>query len=265
MRELFSPFAIGVEREKKLAGVCVGYITKEKNPIKQFFTRRAIIIGGPALANECTNDELTALMGAVKRELKSKAIYLEVRNFNNYSQWRQAFVEAGFDYKPHFNFHIDTSSVEVVDTNLGKSRKRDIRTSLRDGAVVIENPTLEQVRQYYTILYNLYKTRVKTPLFPFMFFEKLWHHQDGRFLLIELKGEIIGGTVCVEQAGKCLYEWFVCGRDGEWKSIFPSTLATYSGIKYAAERDLPRFDMMGAGSPDEAYGVRDFKAKFGGV
>ena len=32
----------------------------------------------------------------------------------------------------------------------------------------------------------------------------------------------------------------------------------------AAEHNMPRFDMMGAGKPDEAYGVRDFKAKFGG-
>ena len=61
-----------------------------------------------------------------------------------------------------------------------------------------------------------------------------------------------------------MYEWFACGRDGEWKTIFPSTLATYSGIRYAAEHGCARFDMMGAGKPDEAYGVRDFKAKFGG-
>ena len=28
---------------------------------------------------------------------------------------------------------------------------------------------------------------------------------------------------------------------------------------------IPRFDMMGAGTPDNAYGVRDFKARFGGT
>ena len=66
------------------------------------------------------------------------------------------------------------------------------------------------------------------------------------------------------QTGKCLYEWFVCGRDGEWKTVFPSSVATYAGIRYAAEHSMPRFDMMGAGTPDEAYGVRDFKARFGG-
>ena len=262
--ELFKPFAFGLENDGVLRGICCGYITVEKSALKQMMTKRAIIVGGSALADICNEEEVVMLMSAVRKQLKSEAIYIESRNFNDYSKWKAAFSKAGFEYVPHLNFHVDTSSVEVVETNLGKSRKRDIRTSLRDGATVIEKPTLEQVREYYAILEHLYKTRVKTPLFPFSFFEKLWQHNDGRFILVALNNEIIGGTVCVEQEGKCLYEWFACGRDGEWKTIFPSTLATYSGIRYAAKHSCPRFDMMGAGKPDEAYGVRDFKAKFGG-
>ena len=272
MPELFKPFAIGLAcdpagTQTQLRAVCVGYITIEKNPIKQFLTRRAIIIGGPCLADDCSNEEVLLLLSTLNIKLSTGSnapIYIECRNFNDYSKWKSAFAKAGFSYVPHLNFHVDTSSVEVVEANLGKSRKRDIRTSLRDGATIIEKPTLEQVREYYEILEHLYKTRVKTPLFPFSFFEKLWQHKDGRFILVALNNEIIGGTVCVEQEGKCVYEWFVCGRDGEWKSIFPSSLATYAGIKYAAEHTCPRFDMMGAGTPDEAYGVRDFKARFGG-
>lgn len=286
--ELFKPFAFGVTNEERLRGVCVGYVTVEKNALKQMLTRRAIIIGGPCLADDCADYELMELLRAVRKQLVSEAIYIECRNFNDYSRWKGAFAKAGFSYEPHLNFHVDTSSVEVVEANLGKSRKRDIRTSFRDGATIIGQPTLEQVREYYAILENLYKTRVKTPLFPFSFFEKLWQHHDGRFILVALNEEIIGGTVCVVfnrdkfetinhkfeiivPQGKettthpgVVYEWFVSGRDGEWKSIFPSSLATYAGIKYAAEHGCARFDMMGAGKPDEAYGVRDFKARFGG-
>lgn len=286
--DLFRPFVVAVKSEKvrgkseELRGICVGYVTVEKNAVKQFMMRRAVIVGGPALVDDATDAEVTELMKAVRNQFQvsnflfhkendyfkfqifNSPIFIETRNFNDYSRWKKAFANAGFDYLPHLNFHVDTSSVEVVDANLGRSRKRDIRTSLRDGATIVETPTLEQVREYYAILRHLYKTRVKTPLFPFSFFEKLWHHKDGRFMLVVLNNEIIGGTVCVEQESKCLYEWFVCGRDGEWKSIFPSSLATYAGIKYAAEHNIPRFDMMGAGTPDEAYGVRDFKARFGG-
>ena len=191
-------------------------------------------------------------------------IYIETRNFNDYSPWKSVFEANGFAYQPHLNFHIDTTSVELVEGRLGKNRKRDIKTSIRDGATIIENPTIEHVRSYYQLLKQLYTTKIKTPLFSLHFFEQLYAQPGGRFILVELNGEIIGGTVCVELPGKCLYEWFVCGRDGEWKSIFPSSLATYAGIRYAAEHGCSRFDMMGAGKPDEAYGVRDFKARFGG-
>lgn len=257
------PFAVGVENQRELRAVCVGYITQEPNAIKQYLTCRAIVVGGPIIANDATDDEVAALLKAIRR-LGDKAIYVETRNFNDYSRWKSVFEANGFAYQPHLNFHVDTTSVELLESRLGKNRKRDIKTSLRDGATIVEQPTIEQVRTYYELLKQLYTTKIKTPLFSLQFFEQLYQHPNGRFILVEKEGEIIGGTVCVELPGKCLYEWFVCGRDGEWKSIFPSSLATYAGIRYAAEHGCSRFDMMGAGKPDEAYGVRDFKARFGG-
>ena len=257
------PFVVGVTDDNKLKGLVVGYITNENNPLKQFLTRRAIIIGGPLLSDDISDEALTILLLAVKQYL-GEAIYIETRNFNDYSRWRNVFEQCGFTYQPHLNFHVDTSAVEIVEQNLGKSRKRDIKTSIRDGASIVENPTIEQVCEYYKLLKHLYSTKIKTPLFSQYFFEQLYAHPNGRFILVKREGEIIGGTVCVELPNKCLYEWFVCGRDGEWKSIFPSSLATYAGIRYAAEHGCSRFDMMGAGKPEEAYGVRDFKARFGG-
>lgn len=302
MLDLFKPFVVAISNEAPLSeaqhsinpslqtlrAVCVGYVTVEKNPIKQFFTRRAIILGGPALADDATESEVITLLEAVKNVASlqlppegrrataqnpslqggtgvgSRPIYIETRNFNDYSRWKGAFKKEGFEYQPHLNFHVDTSSVEVGEANIGKSRKRDIRTTIREGVTIIEKPTEVQVMEYYSILDDLYKTRVKTPLFPEAFFQVLAKHPDARFLLTELNGKIIGGTVCVAQVGKCLYEWFACGEDGVYPHVFPSCYATYAGIRYAAEHNMPRFDMMGAGKPDEAYGVRDFKAKFGG-
>ncbi len=296
MPEFFRPFVVAIINDANgdngdatlnggaLRGVCVGYVTKEKNAIKQYFTRRAIIIGGPCLADDCSMDEAETLMKAVRQQLVignwplvNAPIYIETRNFNDYSRWKGAFEKAGFEYQKHLNFHVDTSSVEIVEANLGKSRKRDIRTTIREGVTIVElngglinddatlnGEMIRLVHEYYEILSDLYKTKVKTPLFPESFFQTLAKHPDARFLLTELNSKIIGGTVCVAQEGKCLYEWFACGEDGVYPHVFPSCYATYSGIRYAAEHNMPRFDMMGAGKPDGAYGVRDFKAKFGG-
>ena len=101
--ELFNPFCVAISNEASLSearhsinpslqtlrAVCVGYVTVEKNPIKQFLTRRAIIIGGPALADDCANEEVNALLCALKSTLLSgrdwvgRPIYIETRNFND--------------------------------------------------------------------------------------------------------------------------------------------------------------------------------------
>jgi len=261
----FEPFVFSVESDKRLKGLIQGCIRKEKDPIKRIFSRRAIVTGGALLAPDITNEELSALLNALRQSLCKRAIYIEIRNFNDYSQWKAIFEKRQFHYIPHLNFHIDTTSEDVIMSNLGKSRKRDIRTSLRDGASIIEKPTLQDVKSFYSILETLYHTKVKTPLFPFEFFEKLYVSGLGIYQLIQLNGEVIGGTLCVGLENKALYEWFACGLDGKYKNIHPSTLATFAGMKYGATHGYPLFDMMGAGKPDDSYGVRDFKAKFGGV
>ena len=262
--KFMKPFGLAVQEENQLKGVIIGYIQRDGGKLEQFFSRRAIINGGPMLADDISEQALLALLATCKTLLKGKAIYIECRNFNDYSQYKDIFEKAGFQYVPHLNFHVDTTSEEVVEKNMGKSRKRDIKVSLRDGAEIIENPTVEEVREFYKILDNLYKTKVKTPLYPLSFFEHLFMQPYSKFLLVRFDNRIVGGTVCVCLSGDAVYEWFACGEDGVHKNIHPSTVATYAGIRYSACAGYHHFDMMGAGKPDDGYGVRDFKAKFGG-
>lgn len=258
-------FAYAVESEGRLKGVTVGFVQSDGGRLKRFFSRRAIVNGGPLLADDINDEELSFMLAALKDRLKKKTIFIETRNFNDYSRWRECFQRIGFEYHPHYDVKVDTASMDVVNENMGKSRKRDIRVSLRDGASVVVKPSIEQVREFYTILECLYQTKVKTPLFPLQFFERLYKLDSSAFLLVEYEGAVIGGTVCVGHAGHALYEMYACGKDGVHKTIFPSELATFAGLQYAAENGFPIFDMMGAGSPDDGgYGVRDFKLKFGG-
>ena len=265
-------FAYGVSEEDRLVGVVVGYITKEKNPIKQFFTRRAIIYGGPLLAEDISDEALSALLTSLTKLPSLQGggggrltpIYIESRNFHDYSRWRSVFEANGFAYKKHLNFHINTTSLDLAQSNIGKHRWKYIRLSMRDGAKIVENPTIEQVRAFYTILQDLYRTKVKTPLWSWEFFEQLYRVQHAKYILVELDGKIVGGTVCVCLPGKAVYEWYTCGLDNCRDDIRPLSVAIWGEMQYAAENGYPLFDFMGAGKPDEPYGVRDFKAEFGG-
>ena len=262
--EVMEPFCLGVRSAQGLRGVCVGYVTKERSVFKQFFTRRAIIIGGPCLADDATNTEVEGLMSAVRTTLQHKAIYVETRNFNDYSRWREAFEQAGFAYQAHLNFHVDCTDEEAMRNKLSDNRKRQIKKALQNGSHVVEAQKEEEIIAWYAILKSLYRSKVKTPLFPLSFFLTFYRKKLGKFLLVKTNERVIGGMMCPILDGKCIYEWFVCGDDVAYKDASPSVMATYGAMEYAYAHTIPIFDIMGAGKPDIPYGVRDFKAEFGG-
>lgn len=257
-------FVIGVENEGNLKGTVVGYIQKDGGKVKQFFSRRAIVLGGPLLDDDISDDELDCLLVGLKNMLKRKVIYIETRNFVDYSPWRNVFERCGFAYEPHLNFQVDCTNWATVEERIGKHRRRYIRLSIREGIRVIENPTEEQVIEFYKILESLYKTKIKTSLFPISFFVSLFKLHSARFILMEYNGLIIGGSACVCLENCAVYEWFACGKDKLYRNVYPSSITKYAGMKYASDHGFKVFDMMGAGKPDEEYGVRDFKAEFGG-
>lgn len=253
--ELMEPFVYGVESAEKLCAVCVGYVTKERHPIKQFFTRRAIIVGGLVMNTDCTKEDIALLLNHIRKDLYSKTIYIETRNFNDYTPWKEAFEAAGFAYKPHLNFHVDPSV-----NNLSDNRKRQLKKS---DAITELAVSEQEIREWYKVLAELYHTKVKTPLWPIEFFLEAYRQGIAKFLLVMHEGQIIGGSMVVSDE-RTAYEWFECGLNAEYKEQYPSVMATYAGIQLAHQTGCTRYDMMGAGEPGVPYGVRDFKAEFGG-
>jgi len=258
------PFVYAVSENDKLTALICGYVVAEGNVLKQFFSKRAIVLGGALLDENISEKTLHALLTYVKKDLKKQAIYLELRNFNDYTPFRPTFEKVGFAYQPHLNFHIATPDIETALKQLSSTKRRDVKISQKEGAEIIEITEEKDLRAYYALLEDLYKTKVKMPLFPYDFFQKLVKLSNGKIFGIKYQDQIIGGSVCVFLENRAVYELFACGLDRKFKNIYPSTLATWAGIEYAARNGYKYFDMMGAGKPDEDYGVREFKAKFGG-
>ena len=258
------PFVYGVSENDRLTGLLCGYLISDGNIFKQYFSRRAIVPGGVLLDTGISDIALQFLLKHAAGNLKQKAIYIEIRNYNDFSVFRPVFETAGFSYKEHLNFHVKTTNIEVALKQLNTTKRRDVKLSRKEGAEWMETKDPESIKRYYVLLQNLYKTKIKTPLFPLEFFEKLVQLPVGKLFVVKYMDKIIGGSVCVLLTNQSVYEWFVCGLDGQIKNIFPSTLATWAAIEYASVNGYARFDMMGAGKPDEGYGVREFKSKFGG-
>lgn len=259
-------FALGVEEEGRLTGVVVGIIQKDGGKLKQYLSRRAIINGGPLLDDNITDEELSMLLNALKSRLSRKTIYVETRNFNDYSRWRHVFEDCGFEYEPHYDVVVETSTIESVNNRLDRNRRRNIKKANENGLNIDQSISDVDLFQFYQMLDELYRSKVKTPLWPFEFFQKLKNLESAHFFMAkDSAGKLIGGLVCVALESRVVHALFACGDDQNHKALSPSVMVNYAGICYAAEHGFSQFDFMGAGKPDDGgYGVRDFKLKFGG-
>ena len=252
--EMMTPFVVAVCTDEKLHGVVVGYVTKEKKAVKQFFTRRAIIIGGPLLAEDISDGELTELMQEVRARLKRQAIYVETRNFCSFTAWKNVFEACGFAYQPHYDMYIDCADREKMTALVHDTKLRQIRKAENEGVRIVEAATSQEVHDFYVLLRRLYRTKVHRPLFGEAFYQRFIQAGRGVLLLAKQNDQVVGGILCPILAGKAIYEWYVVGP----------AIVTWAAMDYANKHRIPLFDLMGGGKPDEPYGVRTFKQQFGG-
>lgn len=257
--EEMMPFAVGVTEDEQLMGVVVGYSTKEQNPIKQLFTCRSIIVGGPLLDPQISDKAITALLQAVKQITKD-SIYIETRNFHDYSRWKTVFDACGFAYQPHLNIQVPCDAAHAMS----EQRERQVKKAIKNGATIVQATSEKEIYEWYQILLQLYRTKVRTPLFTKDFFLRFYRESRGIYLLVKYQDKVIGGMMCPILDTKAIYEWYVCGMDEEYRELYPSVMATHAAIEYAKAHGIAMLDFMGAGQPNVPYGVRDFKMEFGG-
>ena len=258
-----TPFVYAAEEDGELKALVCGYLIAEKGFVKSYFSRRAIIPGGVLLANDIKEEALELLLTELRTDLQRKTIYIELRNLYDYSAYKDAFKKAGFEYQAHLNYQISITNSEEVFSNFSENRKRQIKQSMAEGVFYENTVCTEDIREFYRILKHTYSKKLKLPLFPIEFFETIVSKAYGNLLVVKRNDKILGGILCVGDSN-VLYEWFVCGNDGEQPKVYPSVMATRAGIEYAVNNGYRMFDFMGAGKPDRKYGVRDFKARFGG-
>jgi len=256
----FGGEVFAVENNGALTALVVVSIQKESG-IKAQFSKRGIIYGGPLLSDASSAE---FLLQAVTKFFKNKLIYLETRNFSDYSPYQSVIESLGWKYEPWLNYHLLCDEAQSVQRRMSSSRWRQIKQAVKNGSQWKESKSLDEVRDFYSILEALYKEKIKKPLLPFSFFQDLLERDLAKYLLVYVEDKIVGGIVCPVLYQRKIFEFYVCGLDAEYRNHYPSVMATYAAMEYALQSGIALFDFMGAGSPDEAYGVREFKSRFGG-
>lgn len=264
----FTPYfciAKNTQNHKIVGGFLFVIQHKKMHLLGKLFSR-ALIVGGPLILTHGRH-VLNGMLEAYSKFIRNKVIFTEIRNLHQWQHYYDTFLKQGFAYEAHLNYQVELH-IDNVEANFSSSKRRQIRKAQKNGATIEENPSIEQVKAFYTILQKLYNTRINKPLPDWSFFSSFYTHivkkGMGKYILIMHQEEVIGGIMLPLCDNKMAFEWYVAGNDKAYKHQYPSVLATWAGIHYAQQHGYAGFDFMGAGKPNQAYGVREFKSKFGG-
>lgn len=257
------PFVYAVQNDGELQALVCGYIVASQHFALQYFSRRAIVPGGLLIRENCAAEAIAYLLTHLKNQLQNKVIYIEMRNFNDYSAWKSTFEQAGFGYQAHYNVQnsLIVENEPSIEAHFGEEKQRQIKKSKAQGTTCALAHSEEEIIEFYHLLSDFYRKEIRLPLFPLEFFVNLQREKNADILLVKNNSEIIGGIVMVYDHATA-YEWFVCGKKNS--KHYPSVVATAAGIAHAYQKGMQKFDFMGAGNEREKQGVRNFKLRFGG-
>ena len=267
----YNPYKIfALDEYKNIKGCLIAVIQQEGSGIKGKFSTRAIISGGP-LVDEKFEESFNIFKLLIDKFIsvvKKNTIYIEFRNFFKLNELHFRYLQQKkFFFEDHLNFIISLKDSVHPFNKISESKRRQVKKAIQNGSEIIIADNLNQIKEFYTLLINVYKYRAKKPLADWSFFKNFYEINcakgQGIYILIRKETKIIGGIMCIIHK-QIIYEWYVCGLDFEFKKNFPSVLATWAAIEHGYKNNFSFFDFLGAGNPNEKYGVRDFKSKFGG-
>jgi hypothetical protein len=249
------------DRNGEIAAGYVFCVAQEVRGVASLLTTRVILNGGPVIG-----PDYQACLAEVLDDLISHpgmtGTYLELWHSMDRSESAQVFAHKRFTYAPHLNYLIDLSiGHDEVWKHIQERKRRYIKKNL--GILNIHQlQSAQELTLFYKILEETYQ-KIKLPLIDYSVFKDLYERDAGLFYLGEKEGQPVAARV-VLKFGRSLYDWFA-------GSTIPSSGAHVNEsmvwwvLDYGMQNGYRWFDFGGAGRPDQSYGVRDFKAEFGGT
>ena len=242
-------------------------ITLLNGPLR-YFTTRAIVYSSALCAPGSQGQmALATLLDAYKRQVKEAPLFTELRNLSDLSDVQPVLKESGFTYQEHLNYLIDLDQPEeTLWRNISKSGQKNLRKSFNKGAMVEAITERQKLPIVYELLRKIY-SRVQVPLAPLSLFEAAFDVLSPRGMLkvfvTSIEGHWTGARLVLLYKGRII-DWYA-GSDRAFSSYFPNETLVWHVLKWGKEHDFHLFDFGGAGRPDEPYGPREFKSKFGGT
>jgi serine/alanine adding enzyme len=242
-------------------------VTLRGDPLRRL-TTRAIAYGSALAAPGAAGQQaLDALLEDYTRSAGRASVFTELRNLVDMSEHQPVLARHGFQYEEHLDYLIDLRRApEEIMKSFGSHLRRHIRANEKKQLVSVEQVTDRAgIQGVYDLLVKTY-TAARVPVADCSLFEAafdvLTPRKMVRFCLAKA-GETPIATSVELIYKDTLYGWYG-GVDREYSNLNPNEVLTWHVLRWGAENGYRVYDFGGAGKPDEKYGVRDFKSKFGG-
>ena len=218
----------------------------------------------PEISDDEAREAFKLLIQFMERYCRSRALYIEYRHFAENNIYHSLLISR-FKALPWYNIYRRFDVGADVVEKMNKSKQRQLRQSLSAGVAVEHNPTDAQISEWYAFLQRLYR-RIHRPLPSLELFLRLNNSECGKLILITYQSKVISGSALLlfkSKESQFVYEYYRASTPDKLPGIYPSVVATWQELQYAADQGA-QFDFMGAGPQNKPYGVRDFKLTFGG-
>ena len=230
-------------------------------------TTRVVAFAGP-LVSRGTSERaiLETLLRAYQRQSPRAALFTEFRNPIDPGDLGPTLASCGFRHEAHLNFLVDlTLPEDELWERVAPSARRNVRKALRMEVTVEEARDPGGIAAGYGVLREVYR-RIRVPLPDRSLFDAGFRILAplGRFtmLLARVQERTIGVLTLLRYHGVVTY-WYT-GTLREDAAYRAGDLLVWHAILSGRAGDRV-LDFGGAGRPDHPYGVRDFKAKYGGA
>jgi CelD/BcsL family acetyltransferase involved in cellulose biosynthesis len=211
-------------------------------------------------------DALVALIAEHDRQMGQSTLFTEVRPLQSPGPERIALERCGYRYLDYLNYIVDVSQPsDALWQQMQRDARRGVRESQRAGFQTHPVDSPDGVDQLYQLLLMSYGN-ANVPLADRSLFEAAFSmlHAHGQF---KIEAVVKDGAPVAMLATLYYKEtalaWY-CGTQ-RLRRFSPLDYLFWREFLWSHERGFTAFDMGGAGWPDEPYGVRRYKSKFGGA
>jgi len=262
----YTPITLFAVDDNIIVGLLVGAIRNEKNILMKYISSRCIIWGGPLIKEDklFVADELMKYLVIMT---KNNTIYIEFRNLYDIRKYNDIFAKYGFEYKAHLNIIINLDvKFDYLKKKMHSSRIKNYNKALKKGITVKELNREDEIIYGYNLVSNTYK-RKKIPgpsLSLFLAVSRVLRKNKLCYCYaVYYLNKMIGFRMVL--AYKHMFYDYYAGSDHKESNKYPNDVLIIELLKKGCDMGSVRFfDFGGAGKPNEEYGVRDHKLKFGG-